>query len=149
MIFPVTYPKFGIKCSLYQKASFSDLIISHYSDSLKYIVSENSLRLWKKCHTSTSSSVRHCFAINMTSITQIFFFLDSVPWTLFFRALQTALKCWKSLWVCTKPNGHGDTSCHCISEGKFCMSIRLSVEVHYETLCIQMEEDVCKPSCWF
>lgn len=63
------------QCSLLLETSFSDLIISHYSDSLKYIVSENSLRPWMKCHTSRSSSIRHCFAINMTFITQIYLFI--------------------------------------------------------------------------
>lgn len=64
---------FQIKSGLLQKVSLSDLISSHYSDSLKYIVSENSLKQQRKCHSDRSSPIRYCFAIYMTSVTNLVF----------------------------------------------------------------------------
>lgn len=62
-----------IKSSLLQKVSLSDLVSSHYSDSLEYIVFENSLKQQRKCHLDGSSPIRYCFAIYLPSIAQIWF----------------------------------------------------------------------------
>lgn len=99
-------------------------------ESLIYLVSENSLRQQMKCHTGRSA-VRHCFAINMTFITQLSCFFN---WQCVLDlAWQVALKCCQSFWVCPEGNGDGNTSHPCLSVYKYCMSALVDAKAHHGT----------------
>lgn len=142
---------FQIKSSLLQKVFLSDLVSSHYSDSLKHTGFEHSLKDQRKCHSDRSLPIRYCFAIYMTSITQIWCWfwnwqcvLDFYFFFQHYRQLWSAGSCFGYV----ERDDHGDTSHQCLSGCKCCMSALVSTKVDQGNLCVQMPETASKPSRW-